>query len=165
MPHLLFVCTGNICRSPIAEGIMRVALAESHLDNSWSVDSAGIHAVYGLPPAPLAIKFAARYGADIAALRSRPFGRQDFITADHIFALDLGHLDFLRAVCPAEYLGTISLLPSAAGGGIDVPDPYGRSRSAFATATRLIATGIGVLLGDLPRWAGAGDVPGAQRAR
>ncbi len=163
MPRLLFVCTGNICRSPIAEGILRAALTENHLDAEWSVDSAGIHAVYGLPPAPLAIKAAADYGADIRMLRSRPFRTQDFASAEHIFALDLGHLDFLQAVRPADFRGGISLLPAASGGGgINVPDPYGRSRSDFIAATRLIAAGIGVLLGDLSRW--NGDA-GAQRAR
>lgn len=153
----LFVCTGNLCRSPMAEGLFRAALAASGAPSEWRVDSAGTHAATGSAPAPLAVEVAAEFGADIAAQRSRPFEVRDFQHFGHIVALDRGHLDLIEFLRPEDYPGTVTMLPAADGSGvIEVPDPYGRARRAYVRAARLIADGIAVLM----REAWPGEAPG-----
>lgn len=150
MRRILFVCTGNICRSPMAEGILRAALAEIRREPGWTIDSAGIHAVVGHPPAPLAVKVAAQYGADIRALASRPFTSCDFERFDDIIAMDRGHLDHLSFLRPPAFAGTLALMRAANGRDwLEVPDPYGGSSRDFKRAGRLIAEGIGAMLGQL----------------
>ncbi len=141
MPTLLFVCTGNLCRSPIAEGLMRLSSAASR----WHVDSAGTHARAGLAPAPLAIEAAAARGADIAALRSRPVTSGDFAEFDVMVALDRGHYDYLRAIAPCGSAVAIVMLADAGGQPLDVPDPYGSRRRAYTRAADLIALGLETL--------------------
>jgi protein-tyrosine phosphatase len=150
MSRVLFVCTGNICRSPVAEGIMRARLQDSVLGcDSWIVDSAGTHAQYGQPPEPLAIESAATHGADIAQLRSRRFTSADFALCDRIIALDRGHLDFIEALRPRDFQGTVALLSGPHGSAIEVPDPYGRRLRHFLAAAGLISTGIDLLIGAI----------------
>ena len=147
MSSVLFVCTGNICRSPFAAGLFRARCSE--LPDSWLVDSAGIHARPGLAPEPHAIALASEFGVDLSASRSRSFERADFTRYDNLVAMDRGHLDFLQAVRPREFDGHIALLTDAHGNALEVPDPYGRPVRAYRTAARLIATGIAALLEDL----------------
>jgi protein-tyrosine phosphatase len=144
---ILFVCTGNICRSPIAEGLFRAGSAR--LDGAWHVDSAGIHARDGEAPTAPAIAVAARHGADIAGLRARQFVPDDFARFDAIVALDRGHLDFLEALVPAAWSGRLGLFVDRRGRPFEVPDPYGRTAWAYRRAGHLIAEGIEALLDEL----------------
>lgn len=87
---ILFVCSANICRSPMAEGIMR------ELRSDWSVDSAGICAIGGDAPDRHAIACAAQRGVDISALRSRPVFAEDFANFDLILTMDDDSADYLE---------------------------------------------------------------------
>jgi len=144
---IVFVCTGNLCRSPIAEGLLRARLAESGREDVV-VDSAGIHARDGAPPEPFAIEAAAKYGADIANLKARQTGPDDFERFDHLIAMDLGHLDFLNATRPTGSSADVRLLLDDVGEfkNLEVPDPYQQDLDAFEYSARLIDVGVGHLL-------------------
>ena len=147
MARFLIVCTANICRSPLAEGILRMALDARGVGAEHEVDSAGIQALVGQAPAPHSIAVAAAYGADIRAHVAREFCIDDFLRFDEIIAMDYGHLDFLQSVRPSNYPGRIALLPTANGlGALEIGDPYGGPRPDYERAGRLIASGIATLL-------------------
>jgi protein-tyrosine phosphatase len=124
---VLFVCTGNICRSPAAEGVFRAhAKARGVLDR-LRIDSAGTHDYHvGEGPDPRSIQHAARRGYDLTALRARQVVRRDFIEFDHILAMDRGHLRILQAIEPAGATARLAMFldHSASWRGLDVPDPY-----------------------------------------
>lgn len=129
MKRALFVCTGNICRSPTAEGIARHLIATGQLENRIGVDSAGTHGYHsGEAPDPRSRQAAARRGYELGELRARKIELRDYQEFDLVLALDRGHLDLLRRECPQVYWPRLRLLmefahtPGATGG--DVPDPY-----------------------------------------
>jgi protein-tyrosine phosphatase len=146
---VLFVCTGNICRSPTAEGLFAAYSQEAGCEQRWRCDSAGIYAQAGLAPQAQSIEVAATYGADISQLRSRAVCGEDFSNFDRIIALDCGHLDYLSAVAPASYLGQITLFESPLGNRIEVDDPYGLPNKAYERAAADIAAGVRCLLEQL----------------
>ena len=127
MIRVLFVCTGNICRSPTAEGVFR-ALAEAEgLGEAIEADSAGTHGYHvGDAPDTRAQAAAARRGIDLSGQRSRLFGAGDFETFDYVLAMDRMNYRTLSIVCPAHARGRLSLfLDFAPSLGLDeVPDPY-----------------------------------------
>jgi len=87
--HVVFVCTGNICRSPTAHAVLRQRIAERGLDGRLSVDSAGLEAWHaGQPPDARSIHHARQRGYDMSALRARQFSRADFDRADWVLAMD-----------------------------------------------------------------------------
>ncbi|MDA0821580.1 MAG: low molecular weight phosphotyrosine protein phosphatase [Proteobacteria bacterium] len=149
--RIIFVCTGNICRSPIAEGIFRARLVEAGMDQRAVIDSAGMHAMVGQPPEPYAIELAQEYGADISTLQARQFELEDFKKFDHFIAMDFGHLDYLQATHPVESTLNISLLLDDVGGfkKLEVPDPYRRDRGEYEFSARLINIGVGRLIEQL----------------
>jgi protein-tyrosine phosphatase len=124
-PSILFVCLGNICRSPLAEAALR-AEAE-RVGFAVTVDSAGTgdwHA--GNPPDRRAQATALRYGVDISGYSARQVGPEDFRRFDRIFALDRDNLANLRAMAPADATATLGLLLDLVPGreGEGVRDPY-----------------------------------------
>ncbi|GAA0623308.1 low molecular weight protein-tyrosine-phosphatase [Brevundimonas kwangchunensis] len=132
MPSILFVCLGNICRSPLAEAALREEARRRRLD--LIVDSAGTgnwHA--GEPPDPRAVATAARNGVDITALRARQVTRADFRRFDHIVALDLDNLKDLRKLAPADATARLSLLLDHVPGreGQGVVDPWFGDEAGF----------------------------------
>lgn len=157
MRRILFVCTGNLCRSPLAEGLLARALEERGLSKAFQLDSAGTHARVGAPPDPLAIAVASDYGADISSQRARLVTADDFRDFDQIVALDLAHLDYLRFMQPASPTARLRLLLAgmAGSGDAEVPDPYGGDRRDFEYAARLIDAGVRRLVEELVEGAGA----------
>ncbi len=127
MLNILFVCMGNICRSPMAEGAFRQAVHEAGLDDQFIIDSAGtigFHA--GSAPDRRAQETTRKRGVDISRQKSRPVVPQDYEEFDYILAMDRDNLEHLIDCCPPEHQHKISLfLTHAPGMPLDeMPDPY-----------------------------------------
>lgn len=125
LPGVLFVCLGNICRSPLADGALRHIVTRHRL--GWMVDSAGTGGWHrGDPPDPRAIAVAARSGVDISGLRGRQVGLADFDRFDLILAMDHDNLAGLHRIAPPQYHADLRLaldmVPGRAGEA--VADPY-----------------------------------------
>ncbi|NIJ18916.1 protein-tyrosine phosphatase [Sphingomonas naasensis] len=124
-PSLLFVCLGNICRSPLAEAAFRAAAERAGLDAV--AESAGTGAWHvGNPPDPRSVAVAHRHGIDISAKRARSIRGADFTGFDHILALDPQNLRDLHAMAPQRSTARIALLMDQVAGcaGQAVRDPY-----------------------------------------
>jgi protein-tyrosine phosphatase len=124
---VLFVCTGNICRSPTAEGVFRALARRRGVLDRLRIDSAGTHDYHvGAPPDARAVEHAARRGYDLTGIRARQISWSDFQQFDRILAMDRGHLRELKAFAPPGTLWRIAkfLDHSASWRGLDVPDPY-----------------------------------------
>ncbi len=134
-PAVLFVCLGNICRSPLAEAAFRAAAEQAGL--SMLADSAGTADYHvGEAPDPRAIRTAARFGIDISGYRGRQAISADFTRFSHIFALDHSNLANLRRIAPAGHSAQLSLLLDLVPGreGQAVADPwYGDEEGFLAT--------------------------------
>lgn len=151
--YVLFVCTGNICRSPMAHGLLEAELAAAELRNVVRVDSAATHSYQiGSPPARPACELVAEHGIDISGLRARRIQPQDFINADYIVAMDRLNIDALHAVAPADQLRKIQLLLDFAGRpGSEIDDPYMQPVDAYRQAFSLIQAGVSGVLRELQR--------------
>jgi protein-tyrosine phosphatase len=113
---VLFVCTGNICRSPTAHGVFRHMVREAGLEDDFFIDSAGTHDYHaGEPPDPRAIK----------AARARCLNHEDFNHFDVILAMDSGHLAHMAQI---KKKGRANIVPFDS---LDVPDPYYSDEAAF----------------------------------
>lgn len=124
--RLLIVCLGNICRSPMAEGVLRARLRDAGLEAAVMVDSCGTggwHA--GAAPDPRAIACAARNGVDIAGLRARQLSPADFEGFDAVLCADRRTLRHVLAMAPERMRAGCMLLSTFAGRGeVEIPDPY-----------------------------------------
>jgi protein-tyrosine phosphatase len=124
--HVLMVCTGNICRSPTAQGVMRALLRRDGLQHAVWVDSAGTHG-YHTEEAPdaRAIRHAAARGYDLSGLKARPVSTKDFARFHWMLAMDEANLAWLQRKTPSTSGPRIELLTAAAGlPDPEVPDPY-----------------------------------------
>lgn len=122
---VLFVCLGNICRSPLAEAAFRRAAEDSGID--VHIDSAGTAAYHvGQPPDPRSIATALAHGIDIGHYRGRQIAAEDFIRFTHIFAMDHQNLRNIEAVRPAGATAQVALLMDLVKGreGAAIADPY-----------------------------------------
>lgn len=144
MVAVLFVCTGNICRSPTADGVLRRLVAEDGLEGRINVDSAGTgHWHAGDPPDPRAIAAAARRGTDLSPLRARVVVPDDLDRFDLVLAMDNGHLAALRRLArTAEQRQKIELFL----GTHEVPDPYYGDATDFAHVLDLCEAGCQALM-------------------
>ena len=125
--RVLFVCLGNICRSPTAEGVFRHLVDGRGLSEVFEIDSAGTSGWHeGAPPDPRSQEEALRHGVDLSGQRSRVVVADDFERFDYILAMDGSNLNELRRQCPADCQGRLFRLTSFAPflGVHDVPDPY-----------------------------------------
>jgi protein-tyrosine phosphatase len=124
---VLFVCTGNICRSPTAEAILRKLAADAGMAETVTADSAGTHAYHvGEPPDPRAQKAAAKRGYDLSGLRARRFEQADFQRFDLILAMDQDHYSILSALArpPAGHKVKLMMSYARCFTEQEVPDPY-----------------------------------------
>ncbi len=151
---ILFVCTGNICRSPAAEGVLRDALRRAGLQEQVRIASAGTHGYHaGEPPDERAQRHAARRGYEIGALRARVVARSDFDEFDLILAMDRGHLRILQRLAPQAHRHKLRLFMEYAEGWSEqeVPDPYYGGPEGFEQMLDMIEAGARGLLAALRR--------------
>ena len=146
--RVLMVCTGNICRSPTAEAVLRHGLASVEWGERVQVDSAGTHAWHeGAPPDERSIAHAARRGYDLRSQRARQIRGDDFESFDLLVAMDESHVRHLRAQCPPEQAHKIRLLLSFVNSAdrrtpsLSVPDPYYGGAAGFERVLDLVETG------------------------
>jgi len=141
---VLVVCTGNICRSPTGEGVLKHLAGKENLPIQF--DSAGTHDYHvGEAPDRRAIAHAKKRGYDISALRARQVGAEDFEEFDLLLAMDRGHLRILERMCPARSRHKLRLFAA----GQDVPDPYYGGAEHFEAALDLIEDAARKLLVEL----------------
>jgi protein-tyrosine phosphatase len=146
--RVLMVCLGNICRSPLAEGI----LASKTNSHDIFVDSAGTAGYHvGNPPDPRSVEVAASKGIDISGQRCRRFSQADFDEFDYIFAMDRENLNHLKELARSEAdLAKVSLLLEAANmPEEEVPDPYYGGDDGFIHVFRMIDRATDRLLESL----------------
>ncbi|MBK8971558.1 MAG: low molecular weight phosphotyrosine protein phosphatase [Hahellaceae bacterium] len=149
MARILFVCLGNICRSPTAEGVFRQKVAQAGLTSRIEVDSAGTSAWHiGSAPDPRSCEAAQRRGYDLSSLRARQVSPpEDFEQFDLILAMDRENLVNLQRICPADQLSKVKLFLDFASAGVrEVPDPYYGGAQGFDQVLDLVeAASDGVL--------------------
>ncbi len=148
MPQsVLFVCLGNICRSPLAEGIFRALAQEAGVLNDFIIDSAGTGAWHiGNPPDPRSIEIAAKHDIDISRQQARQVQTGDFQRFDTIVAMDRSNLSTLKARAGKGSANIRLLLDSPPR---DVPDPYYGGPGGFEDVYRLVRSGGEKLLSAL----------------
>lgn len=150
MIRVLMVCTGNICRSPTAEGVLRDLVQQRGLADQIEVDSAGMIAYHsGESPDRRSAAEARRRGIEISDQRARQLEAEDFETFDHLLAMDRSHLRDMQAMAPKHLHHKISLLLTHAGMDRDVPDPYYGGHDGFVTTFDLVDQGCRAFLDGL----------------
>jgi protein-tyrosine phosphatase len=152
--RVLFVCTGNICRSPTAEGVARRLAGEAGLDGCVEFDSAGTHGYHvGHPPDPRTQAFAARHGYDLSALRARRLEAADFARFDLLLAMDRGHHAQMLALCPRDQAHRVAMFTHFIDDEAvtEVPDPYYGGDRGFREVLDLCERGVRGLLAALVR--------------
>ena len=146
---VLFVCMGNICRSPAAEGIFKSLVEQHGRDDVIHVDSAGTHASkQGGSPDPRAIKSARSKGYDISFARARAVSDQDIQEFDYILAMDQDNYDYLLLKSENKNQAKVELFLNhhPERRGQNVPDPYYRDQASFNHAIELIESACWELL-------------------
>ncbi len=137
---VLFVCMGNICRSPTAEGVFRHFVNEAGLADQIQVDSAGTHAYHvGEPPDHRAAAAAERRGISLRDIFARRIADTDFERFDYIIAMDEHNLNRLADQAPVEHRSKVQLFMSFASGlEAEVPDPYYGGTAGFERVLDLV---------------------------
>jgi protein-tyrosine phosphatase len=150
--RVLFVCLGNICRSPTAEGVFRKLVAGEGLEHAVEIDSAGTHAYHiGEPPDARAQAAALRRGVDLSGLRGRQALSSDIEQFDYVLAMDQENLRNLRAIAAREHLHKVRLFMefSSVYGEREVPDPYFGGHGGFERVLDMIEDAAAGLLADI----------------
>jgi protein-tyrosine phosphatase len=154
MKRVLFVCTGNICRSPTAEGVFRHLAKDAGLAGVIETESAGTHGYHiGEPPDPRTVAAAQRRGFDLSAQRARKVKAEDFHTFDLILAMDSDHLAHLESLRPNDARAEVKLFltnhPDRAHA--NVPDPYYGGSQGFEQVLDMVEQTSRALLDHLAR--------------
>ncbi len=151
---VLFVCTGNICRSPTAEGVFRHLVEAAGLGGTIEADSCGLIDYHvGEAPDRRARRVARRRGVDLSGLRARKLERHDLEAFDLLLAMDDGHFETLSRLCPPANRDRVRLfLDFAPGlGRRSVPDPYYGDAGDHESVYQLIEAGAEALLAAIRR--------------
>jgi low molecular weight protein-tyrosine phosphatase len=167
--RVLFVCLGNICRSPTAEGVMRVLVRDAGLEDRIEIDSAGTGS-WHIGDAPDArATAAARERGVVLEGEARQVDRGDFERFDAIIAMDSSNLADLRAIAPDDAarakVRLLRELDPPADGRLDVPDPYHGGARGFDEVFDIVQGACAALLGQLRAGLGDNDGDPAARAR
>lgn len=148
MKRVLFICLGNICRSPTAHGVFRSMVERRGMAHLIEIDSAGTAAYHvGNPPDHRAAAAALKRGIDLSDLRARQAVPADFHHYDFIMAMDKENLSELKAICPADFQGHLGLfLELASLSEREVPDPYYGGPAGFDHVLDLVESACEALL-------------------
>lgn len=152
MINILFVCMGNICRSPSAEGFFIHALQNSKVRDRVSTDSAGTHGYHvGHPPDSRAVSTALNFDVDIGQLRARKVSASDFNDYDLIIAMDRSNFEDLQVIQPADSKASLKMMmqyhPEARPD--EVPDPYYGGMDGFTYMCNLLESATQGLLTEI----------------
>lgn len=150
---VLFICMGNICRSPTAEGVFRHLVQQADLADAFRIDSAGTRAYHtGEPPDRRAIEAASRRGFSMSELRARRVADTDFDDFDLIIAMDNDNVAELEARSPKEHHSKIHLfLEFSSRKETEVPDPYYGGAAGFERVLDLVEDAAQGLLDNIKR--------------
>lgn len=157
--HVLFVCMGNICRSPTADGVFRHKLQRQGLSHLVSVDSAGTHNYHpDSPPDERSQLHAARRGYDLSSLRARQVRAADFATFDLILVMDWDNLALLQETCPPPHRHKLRRLTEFCQmhSSPVVPDPYYGGERGFEQVLDLVEDACDGLLAHVRQQLGQG---------
>lgn len=147
---VLFVCLGNICRSPTAHAIFEQKIHAEGLSEQVIVDSAGTGSWHvGSPPDRRTCEVATKHGYAMDHLRARQVSDNDFNGFDYIFAMDKSNLSDLQDICPDNYPGTLALFLPFCGASLmeEVPDPYYGGNGGFERVLSVIERSADKLIG------------------
>lgn len=129
MAHILVVCTGNTCRSPVGEALLRDRLQKRGLTD-WQVESAGTWVQVIRGASRYSVEVLAEQGLDIRDHRAQMITRQHLQDADLVLCMESGHVEALRAEFP-EYTGKTHLFSEMVGHSYSISDPFGQSKDAY----------------------------------
>ena len=148
---VLFVCLGNICRSPTAEGVFRQYVEQAGLGDKITIDSAGTSDWHiGKTPDPRTQAAAAKRGYDLSTLRGRQAQAEDFARFDLILAMDKSNLSNLQAIQPADGKAELALyLPRFGISPDEVPDPYYGGEDGFELVLDMLEQASQVMLDEI----------------
>lgn len=151
--RVLFVCMGNICRSPTAQGMFEQLVAEAGLAQRIGIDSAGTHAYHvGEPPDKRAAQAASRRGVDLSRQKARRVDVSDFQYFDYVLAMDRSNLEDLLEICPDEHKQNVRLfLDYGDTGQQEVPDPYYGGTQGFERVLDMVEAASRGLLQELQK--------------
>jgi len=147
MKRVLFVCTGNTCRSPMAEGLFLQAIADR---GDYEVSSAGVAATKGTPASRETAAVLKKRGADLDEFKSQPVSSALLEKSTHVFAMTHGHLQILESRFP-EFVDKFYLVCEFAeipkqGIGVDVPDPIGMGKAAYEEVADVLEIAIPAII-------------------
>jgi protein-tyrosine phosphatase len=151
---VLFVCLGNICRSPTAEGVFRKLVADAGLGKLVQIDSAGTANWHqGRAPDPRTVAAAKSRGIDLSVLRARAVNTSDFNKFDYVLAMDKHNLADLELLRPTNYAGHLGLFLDFGSQSkyLELPDPYHGGREGFELVLDLVEDAAAGLLASIQK--------------
>ncbi|MEO8803671.1 MAG: low molecular weight protein-tyrosine-phosphatase [Rudaea sp.] len=143
MKRILFVCLGNICRSPLVEAVARAEFLRAGVDAKFASAGTGDYHI-GHAADPRTIASAAAHGYDVSAHRARQLTGADFETYDAVLAMDQANLRNIKGVCPTQFVSRVGLFLPYAGiaAPAEVPDPYFGGSDGFERVIELARSGV-----------------------